>query len=142
MPTVYGELEIACPTAQVYAYLRDRYKTDIFRSVSMMTRGYVPEIQCIDEQKDERLSFSASARDCLLHFKAGSWTWTYQLTRLEKDKTKVAVTYEWSILLSLLSMFTVRGQAANELSETALALVALGSEQGAATDGVNAAAEL
>ncbi len=127
MPTIYGELVIACPTAQVYACLRDRYKTDVFQSVSRMTKGYVPEIQCVDERENERLSFSAAGRDGLFHFKTSGWTWTYQLTRLEDDRTKVTITYEWSVVLSLLSMFTVRLQAANELVETALALDALAS---------------
>ena len=50
MPAVYGELNIACPTEQVYAYLRDRYKTDVFRSVCMMTKGYVPDIECVEHK--------------------------------------------------------------------------------------------
>ncbi|MHC4445917.1 MAG: hypothetical protein ACYTA5_25255 [Planctomycetota bacterium] len=125
MPTVYGELEIGCSAAQVYAYLRDRYKTDVFRSVCMMVKGYVPEIQCVDEQENERLSFSVAAQDVLLRIKTGNWVWTYELTRLEDDKTKVSITYEWSVLLSLFSMFTIRHQAVNELIETALALDAL-----------------
>ena len=125
MPTVYGELEIACPTAQVYAYLRDRYKTDVFRSVCMMTKGYVPEVRCVEELEDERVSFSVAGRDSLLRINISSWVWTYQLTRLDDDRTTVVITYKWSVLLSLLSMFTARLQAANELVETALALEAL-----------------
>lgn len=125
MGRVYGELEIACPAAQVYAYLRDRHKTHVYRSVCMMTKGYVPEIRCVAEQENERLSFSVAARDALFRFKTGSWRWTYELTRLEDDRTKVTITYQWSVLLSLLSAFTVRHQAANEVIETALALDAL-----------------
>ena len=135
MPAVYGELEIPCPTGQVYAYLRDRYKTDIFRSVCMMTKGYVPEIQCVEQQENECLSFSVAARDSLLRFKTGSWAWTYQLTRLTDSRTKVAITYEWSVLLSLLSAFTIRHQATNDLIETALALDALAANKSAEVDG-------
>ena len=135
MPAVYGELDIACPTGQVYAYLRDRYKTDVFRSVSMMTKGYVPDIQCVEQQENERLSFSVAGRDSLLHFNVGSWAWTYQLTRLTDNITKVAITYEWSVLISLLSAFTARFQAANELVETALALDALAANKSAEGDG-------
>ena len=62
MPTVYGELEIAWPTAQVYEYLRDRYKTHVFHSVCMMTKGYVPEVHCVEEQENERLVFSVAGR--------------------------------------------------------------------------------
>ena len=127
MPTVYGELEIACPTPQVYAYLRGRYNTPAFRSICMMAKGYVPEIHCVEEQENERLSFSVAGRDILLHFKTGSWTWTYELTRLESDRTKVAITYRWDIWLSLASLFTIRLQAAGELIATAMALEALGA---------------
>ena len=129
MPTVYGELEIACPTGEVYAYLRGRYETHVFRSICMMAKGYVPEIHCVEEQENERLSFSVASRDSLLRFTTGSWTWTYQLTRLDTDRTKVAITYRWGILLSLLSLFTVRHQAANELIETAMALDALAANK-------------
>lgn len=129
MPTVYGELEIACPAAQVYAYLRDRYKTHVFRSVCMMTKGYVPDVHGIEEQENERLSFTVASRDSLLRFKTAGWTWTYHLTRLESDRTKVAITYQWGLLLSLLSMFTARGQAASELIETAMALDALAANR-------------
>jgi hypothetical protein len=129
MPTVYGELEIDCPATQVYAYLRDRYKAHVFRSVCMMAKGYVPDIHCVEERDNERIAFSVAARDSLLHFKTGSWTWTYDLTRLESGRTKVAITYRWGILLALLSMFTVRHQAANEVVETAMALDALAANK-------------
>jgi hypothetical protein len=95
----------------------------------MMTKGYVPKIHCVEEQENERLSFSVAGRDSLFRFKLGSWTWTYQMTSLERDRTKVAITYQWSIWLSLLSMFTVRHQAANELIETAMALDALAANK-------------
>jgi hypothetical protein len=95
----------------------------------MMAKGYVPEVHCVEEQENERLSFSCAGRDSLLRFKTGSWTWTYQLTRLESDRTKVAITYQWSAWLSLLSVFTARLQAANELIETAMALDALAANR-------------
>jgi len=129
MPKVYGEVNVACPAAQVYAYLRDRYKTATFRSICMMTKGYVPDIHCVEERENERLSFSVAGRDSLLRFKTGSWAWTYQLTRVGSDRTSVAITYQWGILLSLLSVFTARHQAANELVETAMALDALATSK-------------
>lgn len=94
MPTVHGELEIACPTARVYEYLSGRYKTQLFHCVCMMAKGYVPEIQCVEEQENKRLSFSVASRDSLFRFKIGSWTWTYDLTCLESGRTKIAITYQ------------------------------------------------
>ena len=125
MSTVYGQVETECPITIVYAYLKGRYQGDTFRSVSMMTRGYVPEVHRLEEQENERLSFRVAGRDSLLHFKTRSWRWTYELTPLHDGRTKVAITYEWDLLFSLLTMFTARGQAANELTETALAIDAL-----------------
>lgn len=130
MPTLYAELEIACPAAKVYAYLRDRYKTHVFRSVCMMTKGYVPEIDCVEAQENQRLSFYVAGRDCLTRMKTGGWTWTYQLTRLDGDRAKVEITYRWSIAMALLSMFTIRHQAANEAVETAMALDGLATGNG------------
>ena len=129
MFAVYAELEVGCPIAETYAYLKDRYKTDVYRSVCMMTKGYVPEIQTVEEQENKRLTFYVAGRDALLKFKTPGWRWTYELARLDDHKTKVALTYQWGLLLLLLSAFTIRHQAANELVETALALEALAAKR-------------
>ncbi len=128
MPSVYGEVTVARPVGEVYAYLKERYQSHVFRSVCMMTKGYVPEIACVAEQANERLTFRAAGRDSLLRFTMGGWTWSYDLASLAPAQTKVAITYRWSVWMSIISLFTVRHQAANELIETAMALEAMATK--------------
>jgi len=125
MGMIYGEISIARPVSQVYAYLKNRYNSDVFESICKMTKGYVPKVECLEEVEDERLSFRVPARDTVLLFRIGSWTWSYQLTAIGDGLTKVGITYEWGIWLDLVTMFTAKHQAANELVETALAIDAL-----------------
>ena len=94
----------------------------------MTTKGYVPEIQCLEEQANERLFFAVAGRDSLLHFKVKGWKWEYRLSVIGDEGTKVGITYRWGIGFSLLSAFTARFQAANEIAETALALHALAAK--------------
>jgi hypothetical protein len=125
MGTVCAEVEIDCPVEKVYAYLKNRYTSEVFRSACMQAKGYVPDVACVDEREGEQLKFTVSGRDSLLRFKVGSWWWTYRLTRRSGERTAVLITYGWSVWLSLLSAFTLRPQAANEIAEAALALDAL-----------------
>jgi hypothetical protein len=91
----------------------------------MATKGYVPEIHRIEEQANQRLKFSVAGRDSLLRCRTPGWKWEYRLSSFANEKTKVVITYQWGIGLALLSAFTARAQAANEIVETALALHAL-----------------
>jgi len=125
MSTIHGEVSICRPVSLVYGYLRSRYESEMFRSICMTTKDYVPEIQCLEERGNERLSFSVAGRDALLGFKVPGWKWEYRLSAIGNEGTKVGITYQWGIGLSLLSAFTARFQAANEIVETALALHAL-----------------
>ena len=125
MSTIHGEVSICRPVSDVYAYLRNRYESEVFRSICMTAKGRVLEIQCLEEQANERLSFSVAGSDSLLGFKTPGWKWEYRLSAIGDEGTKVGITYRWGIGLSLLSAFTAGAQAANEIIETALALHAL-----------------
>lgn len=134
MPMVSAEVEVSRPVADVFRYLRDRYTSSTFRSVCMKAKGYVPECQCLEERENEHLVFWVAGRDGLLRFRISGWKWTYDLVPVGSDETRVAITYRWSPWVSLLSMFTARGQAANELTETALALDALAANKSMEAD--------
>jgi hypothetical protein len=91
----------------------------------MTTKDYVPEIQCLEEHANKKLVFWVAGSDSLLRFKVPGWKWEYRLSAIGDESTKVGITYQWGIGLSLLSAFTARFQAANEIVETALALHAM-----------------
>lgn len=124
MSTLYAQVSIRRSASDTYSYLRHRYESDVYRSASMMSKGYVPKIECIDARPDEHISFRVAGRDAVFKTKAPGWQWQYDL-KPSGDTTTVSITYTWGILLSLASSFTARHQAANELVETAMALDAL-----------------
>ena len=69
--------------------------------------------------------FKAKGRDSLTKMKIGEWKWSYNFRDLGEKRTEILITYEWSPLMDVLSLFTVKHQAANELTETVLSLDSL-----------------
>lgn len=125
MPRVTATFNLPIPKARVYQYLRKRHDCDLYRTVSLATKGYVPPITCLEDVEDVKLCFRVPGRDVLLRIPMGSWKWCYELESLSDSETRITIWYEWSLLMTLLSAWTVRHQAANELVETALGLKAL-----------------
>ena len=61
--------------------------------------------------------------------KISSWTWTYELIPISEESTRVSIEYRWGLMLSFLALSTAGHQAANEITETAMALNALGFKE-------------
>jgi len=125
MPRVTATLTLPISRAGVYQYLRKRYDSELYRTVSLAAKGYVPPITCLEAVEDVKLCFRVPGRDVLFGIPMGSWKWCYELESLSDSETRVTIWYEWSLLVTFLSAWTVKHQAANELVETALALKAL-----------------
>lgn len=125
MPSVKATVEIPVEVPIVYRYLRDRYQSESFQSAWRSTKGYAPTISKVQEIEDEFLQFRVSGRDVFTNWSISSWTWSYDLRPTKESRAKVTIEYQWSWVLSVLSAWTVRHQAANELTETVLALDAL-----------------
>ncbi len=125
MPSVKATIELAADVSVIYRYLRDRYDGDAYRSACLATKGYVPPVARTEDVENARLGFHVPAHDVLFKFPVGSWTWTYELESVKPDRTRVTIEYTWSWILSVLSSWTIRHQAANELAETVMALEAL-----------------
>ena len=49
MPSVRATMEIPVNHEQVYEYLRTRYTTNVFESVSVQSKGYCPEVEIIED---------------------------------------------------------------------------------------------
>lgn len=133
MPSVKAEIEVACPASGVYTWLRDRYSDPRFRAVCRMAKGYEPVVERLSADAHERLAFRVAGRDPILRCALGAWEWSYDLTAVSAERTRVAIRYRWSAWLSFLACGTAGHQAANEIGETATGLIAL--EQGAASHG-------
>lgn len=125
MPSIKATIEMPLKASLVYQYLRERYDSDAYRSACLATKGYVPPVAKIEDIKDTFLRFCVPARDSLFRFSPGSWTWTYELESTNEEQTQVTIEYTWSWILSMLSFWTMRHQAANELAETVMAIEAI-----------------
>jgi hypothetical protein len=125
MPSVKATVEIPLETPLVYGYLRDRYDGKAYRSACLATKGYVPPVAKTEDIENTKLGFYVPGRDSLLKFPTSSWTWKYELESPKPNQTRVTIEYKWSWMLSVLSFWTVRLQAANELAETVMAIEAL-----------------
>ena len=125
MPSLSTTIEVPVDLPVVYRYLRDRYDGEAYRFASLSVKGYVPSVMRVVEIDNRSLRFTVPGRDPLLRMPIGSWTWGYDIESAAAGRTRITIEYTWSVLLSVLSAWTVRHQAANEIAETALALQAL-----------------
>jgi hypothetical protein len=125
MSLIFGQVEIECPIEKVYDYLKNRFESEQYRSVCMMTKGYIPDINCMEEVENRHLAFYVAGRDSMLKFKIGNWQWRYNLYAVNETRTRIEVIYEWNLFMTIITCFTIRMQAANEIIETCLALEAL-----------------
>ena len=132
MPSLEASVTVPLPRARVYHYLRGRYEMPTFKYAALEAKGYMPRIERVVDDEPRKLVFWVRGRDGLLKFPIGGWRWSYDLASASGSETKVTIRYEWSWLMCLLTAWTVRLQAANELVETARALEALA--QGAEDD--------
>jgi hypothetical protein len=114
MPSASASLTIPVPVEIVYRYLHERYNRPAHHDVLLVA------------EEPRRLVFSAAARDSLLPISYGGWRWEYELRPMGESATRVTISYRWSWVMSILSSWTVRHQACNEIVETAMALDALG----------------
>ena len=126
MPSVGASVEVAVPPQTVYSYLQSRYDRDAHRSASLATKGYVPNVSCLEAEPNKRLVFHVRGRDPVLRIFVSGWKWIYDIEPASKSGSRVSVTYIWSWWMSLLGAGTTRHQASNEITETAMALDALG----------------
>lgn len=125
MPSLKATIEVPVKVSLTYRYLRDRYDGEAYRSACLATKGYVPPVARTENVENDTLGFYVPARDVLFQFPTGSWTWTYEFESVNPDQTRVSIEYTWSWVLSILSFWTIRHQAANELAETVMAIEAL-----------------
>lgn len=132
MPTLEATVEIPLPPAVAYRYLHDRYDGEAYRSACVQTKKYVPPVARIGSVEGQELSFFVPARDSLLKFPISGWTWTYRIEDLGDGRSRITMRYRWSWMLSLLTMWTARSQAANEVVETVMALEGLAEATGSA----------
>jgi hypothetical protein len=138
MLSVTASVDIPVLPETVYRYLQSRYDRGAYRSTSLATKGYVPNVTCLEAEPKKRLVFHVRGREPFLRIFIGGWTWIYEIDAASESASRVRVTYRWSWWMSLLGLGTVRHQACNEIAETAMALDALGwarGEPGAAPDG-------
>ena len=126
MPSVSATVDVQASADTVYAYLEGRYDRTAHRSASLATKGYVPNVTCVEAVADKRLVFEVAGRDALLRILIGGWTWSYDIEPTSASASRVIITYHWSWLMSLLGAGTTYHQACNEVTETAMALDALG----------------
>ena len=66
MPSVSASVEVAVPPRTVYSYLQSRYDRDAHRSASLATRGYVPDVICLEAEPNSHLVFRVRGRDPIL----------------------------------------------------------------------------
>lgn len=109
----------------IYKYLKERYNSERFKKVSIDTKGYVPKIVLTEDEINSKLVFTAKGHDPLTKMKIGGWEWGYKLKKIQEKQTEISLYYEWNSIMSFLSLWTIKHQAANELTETVMALDAL-----------------
>jgi hypothetical protein len=125
MPSVSATVEFPVPASRIYEYLRTRYQSETFRTACLASKGHVPEIHLVEEVVNRKIRYWVAARDALLRLRLSGWRWEYDLEAAGETKTRVTITYRWGVFLSLITLFSARDQASNELVETVLALDAL-----------------
>ena len=119
-------ITIQVPQSTIFFYLRERYNTELYKNTGQESIGYVPMPLCIKEVPFSEIEFEVEGRDTIFSsLKVQGWRWGYQIQPDSEGKTKVTLWYKWGLLLTLITFGTARGQACNELLETALALLAL-----------------
>ena len=126
MPSVSASIEVAASPDFVYQYLRARYDREAHRSASLSTKGYVPIVHCVEEIPNKRVAYHVAGRDPILRVFIGGWNWSYEIEPVSPSASRVTIRYVWSWTMSLLCMGTIRHQASNAVTETAMALDALG----------------
>lgn len=118
-------IDLPVERARVYQYLRNRYDGEAYRSACLATKGYLPGIVKLEDVENARLTFRVAGRDAWFKFSVSSWTWTYEIEPRGADRTQVTIEYNWSWVMSILSSWTARFQAGNEITGTVMALEAL-----------------
>jgi hypothetical protein len=125
MGKISTKLEINIEIDVVYNNLKNRYNSERFKKASIDTKGYVPPIELIKNEVNSKLIFKAKGSDPLTKMKIGEWKWSYDFRDLGEKRTEIIISYEWSSLMEFLTLFTIKHQAANELTETVLSLDSL-----------------
>jgi len=85
----------------------------------------VPNVTCVEAEPSKRLVFQVPGRDPVLRFFISGWTWSYVIEPTNAKACRVTICYRWDWLMGMLGGGTMRHQASNELTETAMALNAL-----------------
>lgn len=130
MPSVTASVEISAPPEMVYRYLHSRCDRQAHRSASLATKGYLPNVTCLEAELNKRLVFEVRGRDPLLRTFLGGWKWSYRIEPASESASRVSITYCWNWWMSLLGAGTTRHQACNEITQTVMALDALGWGRG------------
>ncbi len=117
-------ITISTNCQKTYEYLRTRYDSEIHKSVSLATKGYIPPIIHVSEVKNERLAYKVAGHDYLLG-SLSNWEWGYELKVISDEITQVDIWYKWDLILAIFGIGTIGHQVANEMVETAMALDAL-----------------
>lgn len=118
-------LKIPLNVEPIYNFLRFSHESKIYKDASLMVKGYVPNIKCTKEVKNNKLAFEVPGRDPILKIFIGGWKWEYIFSPISDTETEVQITYKYGLFMALLGMGTIGHQAANEIVETATALDAL-----------------
>jgi len=111
----------------VYGYLRRRYEKESYKKACVDTKGYVPRVECCQDDDGRVLSFWVAGRDVLTGVAVSGWEWGYELTEIDEAKTEVRIWYKWGWTQAVLGLGSTRHQAGSEITETVLALEALGT---------------
>ena len=93
MPSVNARVDVQASADTVYAYLEGRYDRAAHRSASLATKGYVPNVTCIEAVKGKRLVFEVPGRDALLRIFIGGWNWSYEIEPASASASRVTITY-------------------------------------------------
>jgi hypothetical protein len=125
MPSLTATVKVSAPAPLVFRYLSERYERPAHLEASMASKGYVAPIRRLECEEGQKLSFSCRGRDPVLRIWIGGWKWSYELASLDHSLTEVTIRYQWSWGMAILAAGTTKHQAANELTETAMALDAL-----------------
>jgi len=125
MGKISTKLEFNIEIEVIYENLKERYNSERFKKASIDTKGYIPPIVLVNNETNSRLTFTAKGHDPLTKMKIGGWEWNYYFKDLGNKRTEVKISYEWSSMMTFLSFFTIKHQAANELIETVLSLDSL-----------------
>jgi hypothetical protein len=126
MPAASATVNVHAAAPMVYAYLAGRYDSEAHCSASLATKGYVPAVKCLEAVADRFLVFMVPGRDPLTRLFVGGWTWSYDIEPTGAGESRVTITYRWNWRMSFLGAGTMYHQACNEITETAMALDALG----------------